>query len=163
MCIRDSAHGYQHLWKEAAGQPKEETAHINWFSNGKFYSMTSSVDKEDDLIFARLGANDPEYNLRNDPAFIIRKKDRKQATFVSIIEPHGAYNLATELAEHPFPSVEKVSIVYDDANYTIIHFSNKAGKEWTLQLAHQNASELAQHKVEIDNKFFEWTGVYQLK
>ena len=30
-------HGYQHLWKEAAGTPKEKTAHINWFSNRKFY------------------------------------------------------------------------------------------------------------------------------
>ena len=155
-------HGYQHLWKEAVGTPKEETAHINWFSNGKFYSMVSAVDKEDELIFARLGANDPDYNLRHDPSFIIRKKNKKQATFVSIIEPHGAYNLATELAEHPFTSIEKVSILHDAADYTIIQFSNKAGKEWNLMLAHQDASETAKHKVEEDNKIFEWTGVYQL-
>jgi len=156
-------HGYQHLWKEAAGKAKGDNAHINWFSNGKFYSMTSVVDAEDELIFARLGANDPEYNLRHDPTFIIRKKDAKQATFVSVIEPHGGYNWVSELAEHPFTSVEKVSILHDDDNYTIIQFSNKAGKEWTLSLAHKDASETSKHQVKVGAEFFEWIGVYHLK
>ena len=156
-------HGYQHLWKEAVGKAKGDNAHINWFSNGKFYSMTSAVSADDELIFARLGANDPEYNLRHDPAFIIRKKDAKDATFVSIIEPHGGYNRVTELAEHPFTSVEKLSILHDDATYTVIQFSNKAGKEWTLMLAHQDASENSQHKVKIGDKQLEWTGAYKLK
>ncbi len=156
-------HGYQHLWKEAVGQPTEDHAQINWFSNGKFYSLTSAVGTDDELIFARLGANDPEFNLRHDPTFIIRKKDQQQVTFVSIIEPHGAYNRVTELADAPFSSIEKVSIIYDDEAYTIIQFSNKAGKKWTLMLAHQDASETAQHKVAIDHTFFEWTGVYYLK
>jgi len=155
-------HGYQHIWKEASGKAKGDNAHINWFSNGKFYSMTSAVGADDELIFARLGANDPEYNLRHDPAFIIRKKDAQQATFVSIIEPHGKYNWVSELAEEPFTSVEKLSILQDDDNYTIIQFSNKGGKEWTLSLAHNDASETSKHQVKVGDKSFEWTGVYQL-
>ncbi len=158
-----TGHGYQHLWKEAVGKAKDGTAHINWFSNGKFYSMISVVEPEDELIFARLGANDPEYNLRNDPSFIIRKKDKKEATFVSVIEPHGDYNWVTELSEQPFASVEKVSILHDDNQYTILQFSNKAGKEWTLMLANQDASETSQHKINVGDKVFEWIGVYQLK
>jgi len=156
-------HGYQHLWKEAVGQTKEGNAHVNWFSQGKFYSMTSVVEEEDELIFARLGATDPEFNLRHDPAFIVRKKDKKQATFVSIIEPHGAYNPVSEIAEHPFTSVEKVSVLHDVAEYTIIQFSNKSGKEWTLMLAHQDASEMSKHKVSVNGKVFEWSGVYHLE
>jgi len=158
-----SGHGYQHLWKEAAGKPSGDNAKITWFSNGKFYSMTSVVSEADDLIFARLGANDPEFNLRHDPSFIIRKKDNKNATFVSIIEPHGSYSTVTEIPGQPFPSIEKVSVLYDDADYTITQFSNKSGKEWTLMLAHQDASETAKHKVAIDNMVFEWTGVFELK
>jgi len=157
------SHGYQHLWKEASGKAKGGNAHINWFSNGKFYSMTSAVGADDELIFARLGANDPKYNLRHDPTFIIRKKEVKQATFVSIIEPHGAYNRVSELAEHPFTNVEKMSILHDDDNYTIIEFSNKARKEWTLSLAHNDASETSKHRVKVGAKFFGWTGVYQLR
>ncbi len=155
-------HGYQHLWKEASGKAKGDNAHINWFSNGKFYSMMSAVDADDELIFARLGANDPKYNLRHDPTFIIRKKDTRDATFVSIIEPHGRYNLATELADQPFTSIEKLSILADNDNYTIIQFSNRAGKEWTLSLAHNDASETSKHRVKVGVTFFEWTGVYQL-
>ncbi len=157
------AHGYQHVWKEAVGKTEEGNAHVDWFSNGKFYSMTSVVDQEDELIFARLGANDPEFNLRHDPAFIIRKKEKKQATFVSIIEPHGAYSTVTELSEDPFTSIKNVSILHDDAKYTVIQFSHKSDKEWTLMLAHEDASETSQHKINVDDEIFEWTGVYQLK
>ena len=156
-------HGYQHLWKEAVGNAAGDNAHINWFSNGKFYSMTSAVTPDDELIFARLGANDPEFNLRHDPAFIIRKKDSEAATFVSIIEPHGAYSLSTELAEQPFTSIEKLSVLYDDANYTAIQFSNKAGKTWQLFLAHQDASKDKKHTIEINEQVYEWTGPYSLK
>ena len=155
-------HGYQHLWKEASGKAKGDNAHINWFSNGKFYSMTSAVGADDELIFARLGANDPKYNLRHDPTFIIRKKDAKNVTFVSIIEPHGGYNWATELAEQPFTSIAELSVLADNDNYTIIQFSNKEGKEWTLSLAHNDASETSKHRVKVGAIFFEWTGVYQL-
>lgn len=156
-------HGYQHLWKEAAGKAKGENAHINWFSNGKFYSMTSVVDAADELILARLGANDPEFNLRHDPTFIIRKKDQKNATFVSIIEPHGAYSTVTELSEQPFTSIEKVSVLHDDAAYTVIQFNNKAGKTWTLSLANKEASNEATHSIEINGKSHEWQGPFKLK
>ncbi|GJM35488.1 MAG: hypothetical protein DHS20C18_44890 [Saprospiraceae bacterium] len=156
-------HGYQHLWKEAVGKTENGNAYINWFSNGKFYSMMSAVDPEDELIFARLGANDPDFNLRHDPAFIIRKKDRRNAIFVSIIEPHGAYNPVAEIAEHPFTSIEKVSVLHDDAAYTVIQFNNKAGKVWTLFLANKDASKEATHTIEIKEKTYEWQGPFRLR
>lgn len=157
--------GYQHLWKEATGKTDKGIAHINWFSNSKFYSMISVVNSADELIFARIGANDPEFNLRHDPAFIIRRKDTKKATFVSIIEPHGTYDYVSELSEQPFTSIEKVNVLYDTAEHTLVQFSNKTetGKSWILALAHKDASESSQHRVQIEGKFFEWTGVYQLK
>jgi hypothetical protein len=156
-------HGYQHLWKEARGQSKEENAKITWFSNGKFYSMTSAVDTNDELIFARLGANDPNFNLRHDPSFIIRKKDSKNAIFVSIIEPHGAYNPVAEIAEDPFTSIEELHILYDDEHYTIIRFSNKSGKMWTLQLANKDANPTNRHNVLHGTESFDWTGAFNLK
>jgi len=158
-----TGHGYQHLWKEAVGKSKGSNAHINWFSNGKFYSMTSVVGEKDELIFARLGANDPSFNLRHDPAFIIRKRDSTQATFVSIIEPHGAYSLTTEAAEYPFTSIDTLSIIHDDLDYTIIRFSNKSEKEWILMLANLDASETSSHKVPVDETYYEWTGAFFLK
>ena len=161
-CLGDG-HGYQHIWKEAAGNAADGNAHINWFSNQKFYSMISAVKPGDDLIFARLGANDPNFNLRHDPAFIIRKKDQKEATFVSIIEPHGAYDPVTELSEQPFTSLEEVSVLHDDKGYTVIQFSNKAGESWTLCLANNNASKEANHRLEIEEVLYSWEGPFILK
>ncbi len=155
-------HGYQHLWKEASGKTESGNAHINWFSNGKFYSMLSVVDANDELIFARLGANDPDFNLRHDPAFIIRKKDKKDATFISIIEPHGAYNPVSELAEHPFTSIEKISLLHDDTAYTVVQFQNKAGKKWTLFLANDDASKEDTHSIKVNKKTYEWQGPFSL-
>ncbi len=159
--LGDSA-GYQFLWKEAVGENKGENAKLTWFGNGKFYSLTAAVSKDDELIFARLGANDPQFNVRPDPAFIIRKKDSKNAVFVSIIEPHGEYNPVEEIANDPFTSIKEVSILHDDAAYTIIHFSNIAGKNWVLMIANNNASKDAKHVVMVDNKKYEWTGVVSL-
>ena len=156
-------HGYQHLWKEATGKAEQGIAHINWFSNSKFYSMTSVVSPADELIFAKIGANDPKFNLRPDQSFIIRKKEAKKATFVSIIEPHGAYDYVSELSVQPFASIEKVSVLYDTVEHTLVQFSNRAGKSWILALAHKDAGESSQHKIQIGDELFEWTGVYQLK
>lgn len=157
------AHGYQHVWKEAVGKTGSGNAHINWFSNRKFYSMTSVVEADDELIFARLGANDPNFNLRHDPAFIIRKKDKKQGTFVSVIEPHGTYNPVTELSSQPFTSVAKVGVLHDDGDYTVIQFSNKSGKRWTLYLANREASDKAKHTLEIAGESHSWQGPFTLK
>lgn len=156
-------HGYQHIWNEATGKSGNGNAHINWFSNKKFYSMTSVVEADDELIFARLGANDPNFNLRHDPAFIIRKKNKKRATFVSVIEPHGSYNPVTELSEQPFTRLGEVSVLHDDAAYTIIRFSNVSSKSWTLCLANQDAAKEAKHSLEIEGDTYTWQGPFDLK
>ncbi len=156
-------HGYQHLWKEATGKTDSGNAHINWFSNRKFYSMITVVGKEDELIFARLGANDPNFNLRHDPAFIVRKKNRKHATFVSVIEPHGGYNPVTELSDQPFTSLDKVSLLYDDMNYTVIRFSNVSNNSWTLCLSNKDASTETEHVLEVAGEVHSWQGPFILK
>lgn len=157
------SHGYQHIWKEAEGQAADDNAQITWFNHGKFYSMTSAVNKTDDLIFARGGGNDPNFNLRHDPAFIIRKKNAKDATFVSIIESHGEYNPVAEIPSQPFTSIEAVEVLHDNTDYTIVSFKNKSGKTWTLMLANEDASKNAKHQVKVGQTLYEWTGSFNLK
>lgn len=154
--------GYQHIWKEAVGYSKNTNAKITWFGNGKFYSMTSVVDSTDELFFARLGANDPHFNLRTDPAYIIRKTGAKEATFVSIIEPHGNYNPVEEIAHSPFSSIENLSVVYDNTDFTIIQFSNKANVIWDLMFSNTDSSESTKHTVSVGKKLYQWNGVYSL-
>jgi hypothetical protein len=54
------------------------------------------MDGDSSLIFTQIGANDPLFNLRNENAFIKRKTNSKNHTFVSVLEPHGEYNPSKE-------------------------------------------------------------------
>src|SRR3546814_8215106 len=48
------------------------------------------------FILAESGANDPEFNLRREPALIQRVDGAADATFVSLLEPHGSYDASSE-------------------------------------------------------------------
>lgn len=69
--------GYQHLWKEASGVATQDNSKVSWLNKGTFYSLTAALSTGDEIIFTRLGANDPNFNLRNDPGIIFRKKQLK--------------------------------------------------------------------------------------
>lgn len=157
-----TAHGYQHIWKEAVGRTENENAKITWFNHGRFYSLTSAVSNDDELIFVRSGANDPTFNLRHDPAFIIRKKGTKNTVFISIVEPHGAYNPVAEIPHSPFSSIESVEIIHDDTDYTLFQFKKINGMKWEIGLSNTNADKEAHHKLEINDKRYEWQGPYYI-
>lgn len=154
--------GYQHLWMEAKGQSKKQQFQITWLGNGKFYSMSSIVDSNDQLIFARLGANDPNFNFRNDPVFIHRKKDSKTSTFVNIIESHGTYDRVSERPINPFSAIDTVELLYDENDYTVIRFKSKKGHSWTLAIANENNNIHAKHKITMNSEKLSWQGVYKM-
>ena len=89
--------GYQHLWLRATAQPEAGLAKVTWLNdNGRFYTQTSLVQGDEQFLFTQLGANDPNFNLRNEHSFIRRVQGTKQHRFVSVLEPHGEYNPSKE-------------------------------------------------------------------
>ncbi len=154
-------HGYQHLWKEAAGKPANESLQMTWFGNSRFYTQTAAAQKDDELIFARGGANDPEYNLRHDPVFIQRRK-AKSTVFFNVIESHGRYNPVSEIPLSPFSGIEKAEILQDTDAYTVTRLTHNSGKIWTVAIANNNADKMAKHEVKIGDQIIKWTGVYHL-
>lgn len=157
-----NGHGYEHIWKEATGKSKSDNAQVTWFSAGHFYSITSLVSSDDELIFARLGANDPEFNLRHDPAFIIRKKEQKDAIFVSVVEAHGDYNPVEEVPHSPYGTIASVELLHNSLAYTAIRIKSTSGKNWTVAVANQNNDTDAKHQLAIDGQELNWTGNYIL-
>ncbi|AUP78687.1 alginate lyase family protein [Flavivirga eckloniae] len=155
--------GYQHLYKEALGVAKEGNAKFNWLLNNKFYSITSVTSNGDELILARIGANDPEYNLRREPTFIIRKKNAKDVVFVSIIESHGNYSPVSEFAINAYSQIKNIEVVYDDANYTAIQIETEKGKKSLFVVSNTNNIKTENHKLTINNKDVVWSGPYCLK
>lgn len=156
------AHGYQHIWQEAKGAPSTNNASITWFERDRFFTLNTAVKADDELIFGRSGANDPNFNLRRDPCFIIRRPAAKDAVFVSLIEAHGSYNPVEEIPLQPFTSIESVEVLQADRDYTVLRFRTKKGVKGTLALANQNNKAGAQHNLKINNKMISWKGVYHL-
>jgi len=163
MSALGSKNGYQHLWKEAQAIANTETIQFTWLNNRRFYSITAATNKKDELILARIGANDPKFNLRNDPALIHRKKNTKESLFASVIESHGTYNPITEKANNAYSLFSGIEVLIHDEKYTAIKLIYKAGHSKIVVVSNNNASKEAKHKLEINDNTYQWTGSYYFK
>lgn len=154
-------HGYQHLYVEANGSSEAPTAEVTWFSQGRFYSLHTQVKAEDELLFVRSGASDPQFNLRRDPAFVVRKK-AASTLFFSILEPHGYYSPVEEIPVNPFSNIKQSEILLDQADYTVVRFQHKTGRVWTFLMANQSANPEQQHQLSLQGQGYEWQGPFHL-
>nr|WP_321222246.1 heparinase II/III family protein [uncultured Psychroserpens sp.] len=155
--------GYQHLYLEGSGKPSGDNSKFSWFNNSKFYTLTTATTLNDQLVFARIGANDPEFNLRRDPALILRTNNTKNRTFVSVIETHGSYSPVSESAKNSNSSIKELKILLDTEAYTAIAITNVNGTTKLFITANSKASEEANHKLNINDKNYEWSGSYYFK
>ncbi|MEO9572088.1 MAG: alginate lyase family protein [Polaribacter sp.] len=152
--------GYQHLWKEASGKPSDNNTVFSWKNNNLFYTLTSTATNSDELILGRIGAHDPNYNLRKDPTLIIRRKNTQNTTFASVIESHGSYNPVTELALNAYSSISDLKIVIDTDNYTAVSITTTKGTSKILIISNKDNSKDKNHTLKINNKNYTWVGSY---
>ncbi len=88
--------GYKHLWNLASGKASD-TALVSWLQNNTYYtwlgtnSNAAQSNSAGEVFFTRTGANDPSFNLRSEPAFILRTK-ANSTLFASVLETHGYFN-----------------------------------------------------------------------
>ncbi len=156
-------YGYQHLWKEGYGTGDALNTKFTWLSNRKFYTLTSITTNKDSLIFARLGASDPNFNLRRDPAFIIRKTNLEEASFISVIESHGSYDPVTEIAHNAFSQVLNVEKMIDQKEYTGVKIKFRNGREMVLIVSNLDASKDKEHNLRLSTESVNWKGPFYFK
>jgi len=152
--------GYQHLWKEGSAVVAVDNTKISWLNQSSFYTLTSVTQPNDEVFFVKIGANDPSFNLRNDPGIILRKKNTQKATFVSVLETHGSYSPVTETSENAYSSIENVKIIYEDLNYIGVQIKKKSGVETLFLFATKNNKSNQKHRLVINNKTYNWVGPY---
>ena len=156
-------HGYQHLYKEATGVSKGENIKLNWLLNNKFYTYSAVTSNNDKLILGRIGANDPDYNLRNEQTLIIRKENTNNTVFVSTIESHGTYNPVSELALNAYSSIKNIKVAHNSDEYTAVTIENIDGKTRVFILANKDSAKTSTHNLKINNKEYNWIGPYSFK
>jgi hypothetical protein len=150
--------GYEHLWKEGVGEAGANNTKFSWLSEGKFYTLTTATQAEDEVLLVRLGANDPNFNLRRDAGIIIRKKNTKKATFVNVIETHGTYSPVTENAINASSSIANVSIAFEDQDYVAVSITGKNGMTDLFIIATKDNSKDKIHNLMVNGTNYSWTG-----
>jgi len=155
--------GYQHLYIEGSGKAENDNSKFSWLNHNKFYTLTTVTNNKDELLFTRIGANDPDFNLRRDPALMLRANNTKDRTFVSVIESHGSYSPVSESAVNSKSSIKEVMVVLDTVDYTAIQITNTNGNTKLFITANTNASKETKHNLKINDKNCEWSGSYFFK
>jgi hypothetical protein len=155
--------GYQHLYKEAIANVKGENIQLNWLLNNTFYSYSAVTSINDEVIFGRIGANDPNFNLRNEQTLILRKNNAKDALFVSTIESHGTYSPVSELALNAYSNIKNIKVVFNSKAYTAVQIETKNDKSKVFIISNINNDEEAKHNIKINDKNYEWSGSYYFK
>lgn len=152
--------GYQHLWAEGCGNVSEENIKFSWMNKGRFYTLTSVSNADDEMQFVRIGANDSEFNLRRDAGLMIRRNGTQNTTFVSVIEPHGSYSPVSEFAVNSKSNISNLNIVNDSEKYTAVTIEDVNGNVNILILSNLDGSAANSHKLSINDKEYQWTGPY---
>jgi hypothetical protein len=162
MSALGKKHGYQHLWLKAQATPDAGLARITWLhDNGRFYSQSSIQTGDSEILFTQIGANDPNFNLRNENAFIHRIKDSKKHSFVSVLEPHGEYNPSKEYTVSATSKVTNLDHI-DNDNVTAVLISFATGKQWVLAYNKQKVTNSVKSEFELNGKDYTFTGQYTL-
>ncbi|MDB4293355.1 heparinase, partial [Maribacter sp.] len=91
---------------------------------------------------------------------ILRRKNARNTTFVSIIESHGSYSPVSESAVNSKSNIASLALVHDDENYTAIRIEDANGNINMLILANKDAAAKGSHNLNIENMEYQWVGPY---
>ncbi|EMD1175907.1 heparinase II/III family protein [Vibrio harveyi] len=158
--------GYQHLWKVASGKV-QDMALVSWLQNSTYYTWlgTSSSAKQNgdnEVIFTRTGANDPSFNLRSEPAFILRSKG-ESTLFASVLETHGYFNEEFEQSVNARGQVKDIRVVGYNAIGSIVEITTEKSLVTVMISNVLGADDQTPHQVELNGKTYSWNGFYSLE
>ena len=137
LCALGENYGYQHLWKLGHGST-ENGSSVTWLQGHSYYTMTVSGNEGAELIFARIGANDPDFNLRSEPVMIHRQSG-KNHVFASVLETHGYFNESTEESLSARGQVKSVQVVSDDESVTVVRILTSNDKAYLVTVSNKES------------------------
>ncbi|MDV7103848.1 heparinase II/III family protein [Vibrio sp. TH_r3] len=153
--------GYQHMWKLGKGST-ENGSLVTWLQGSSYYSLVSSGGEGAEVIFARTGANDVDFNLRNEPALIQRQTGQNHV-FASVLETHGYFNESIEASIGARGLVEAVEVVGHNDQATVVRIKTVSGKNYCCAISNlAEETQQGQHSVEFSGETFNWTGSFAI-
>lgn len=150
--------GYQYLWKEGEAKVKDTIVQMTFLNERDFYTISTMVKDTASILFARIGANDENFNLRRDPAFIIRKNSTNPS-FISVIEVHGKYDPVNEVTSNANSIVQKIQELENSTLFSVVKISLKTGELLFIETKNDNSSA-SNHQYRYNNSDLTWKGPY---
>jgi hypothetical protein len=132
-------HGYQHAWLNATGKVKEGNGMITILNNKRFYTTTFIADTALQVQFITAGAGDPQFNIRNEKAFVLSQPTAANYTFISVTEPHGKNNPVAEITAGATPLVKGLKLLKEEPGSTQLQMEYKK-KTYTISLQYNDQS-----------------------
>ncbi|MDP2590270.1 heparinase II/III family protein [Vibrio splendidus] len=152
--------GYQHLWNVASGKVNEDGSLVSWLHDSSYYSLVTSANAGSEVTFARTGANDPDFNLKSEPAFILRQSGQNHV-FASVLETHGYFNESIEASVGARGLVKSVSVVGHNSVGTVVRIQTTSGNTYHYGISNQaEDTQQATHTVEFAGETYSWQGSF---
>ena len=149
--------GYQHLWRtaETTSVTAGTVSDLSFLIDDQFYTLTHVSDQPVRAFLTRLGANDPENNLRNEQAMILRAEEAR-TNFFSVYERHGRYDNDEEVTVFSGGSVETLDMTRIDG-VDIYSLATTEGGMAYIMVADETDPQ-AEHSVTLDTQTLTWIG-----
>ncbi|CAM2891121.1 heparinase II/III domain-containing protein [Vibrio diazotrophicus] len=153
--------GYQHLWNLASGTVAGSSL-VSWLHDSSYYSLVTSAQNGGEVIFTRTGANDPDFNLKSEPALIVRQSGKNQV-FASVLETHGYFNESIEASIGARGLVESVNILGSDEVGTVVSIKTTTGNNYQVAICNLDEEQQENdHDVTFNGTTYRWKGPFAL-
>ncbi|MDO9588545.1 MAG: heparinase II/III family protein [Brevundimonas sp.] len=148
--------GYQHLWVDAQSEPGEEGRSLTWLLDGRFYTYRFAASAPTRALLVESGANDPNFNLRREQALIRRMEGQADASFVAVLEPHGAYDSTAETVTGSTSRIREIAR-YRSGDAEVVVVTLASGKLLALGIAGEIDAG-RRHAVRAGDHTYQWAG-----
>ena len=153
--------GYQHLWVEAEAAGAEGMTAYTWLTGHRMYTLSTQTTPASEIKLCRLGAGDPDFNLRSEPMLLLRENGAQNRLFASCVETHGKYDLQVEQSANLVHSCKGIETLLDDGKALVVRYHFIGEHSATLCIWTASADENAPHTVTLPSgESLSWTGVH---
>ena len=151
--------GYQHIWYQANAKT-DGGVQFTWLDGHRYYTFTTAGAKDSEVILGRIGANDPNFNLRSEPLLVVRRQAAGHL-FASVLEPHGYFNEAKEISRNARGMIQSVAVIGHDETASIIEIKGKNDIRWQVMVNNGDATT-AGKSVTFGGETYQWDGNFKV-
>lgn len=150
-----TAPGYRHLWRQASGFPANGRGLFSWLQRDRYYSLLFASSAPCEFIMTRIGANDPDFNLRAEPGLVIRQHGQ-DVLFASVLESHGYFDESTETSRQARGRIIGLEIQSQSQDAVLLKLQGESAC-WQVGVA-ESADQHAWHEFDCDGRIVRWLG-----